>query len=207
MAVGAALACTMALAVTGCGGSKKQDEDEPEGNFRVEIVRQAFPAEQKLARRSTLEIAVKNVDSRAIPIIAVTVKSFDRREKNPNLADPRRPVFVLNSGPGQKEIVLGGAADKPAILDDSEAQGAYVDTWSLGALQPGQTKTFRWDVTAVKAGPYRLSYSVAAGLDGKSKAVLAGGERPTGVFEGLISNTAPKTKIGRDGRTVIPAED
>jgi len=52
---------------------------------------------------------------------------------------------------------------------------AYVGTWALGPLKPGEQKTFRWDVTAVRAGPYEITYEVAAGLDGKAKA--GGGRR------------------------------
>ena len=48
---------------------------------------------------------------------------------------------------------------------------AYSNTWALGALQPGQTATFDWGVTAVKAGTYVVQYRVAAGLNGKAKAV------------------------------------
>jgi len=29
------------------------------------------------------------------------------------------------------------------------AETAYKDTWALGALKPGRSKTFNWDVTAV----------------------------------------------------------
>jgi hypothetical protein len=62
-------------------------------------------------------------------------------------------------------------------------------------------------VTAVVAGPYELDYTVAAGLDGKAKAVDANGETPTGVFSGTVSDEAPQTKIAADGKTVIPADE
>jgi len=41
-----------------------------------------------------------------------------------------------------------------------------VNTWACGHLKPGAIRTFKWGVTAVQAGPYKLSYRVAAGLDG-----------------------------------------
>jgi hypothetical protein len=129
-------------------------------------------------------IAVKNVDSKTIPNVAVTVKSFDKRSAATGLADPRRPLFVVNKGP------LGGDT-------------AYVDTAALGPLKPGQTKTFSWDVTAVVAGPYTLRYAVAAGLNGKAKAVLAGGGAPTGSFSGSISSKAPQAHVADDGKTIV----
>ena len=173
------------VAVAGCGGGERQDADEPEGSYRVDVVEAKFPTATKLAERSNLVIAVKNVDTKTIPNVAVTVKSFDTRRDDPNLADPRRPQFIVNRGP------KGGDT-------------AYVGTSALGPLRPGETKTFEWNVTAVKPGAYKLNYVVAAGLDGKAKAVLASGGAAKGVFTGEISSKAPKASVSdEDGETVI----
>jgi hypothetical protein len=81
---------------------------------------------------------------------------------------------------------------------------AYVDTWACGRLEAGAQKTFRWSVTAVKAGDYRISYSVAAGLDGKAKAVgAAAGGAPRGSFTGTVSDEAPEVRVADDGKTVV----
>jgi hypothetical protein len=183
-----AVACSVAVVAAGCGGGgARQDANEPSGNFRVQIVRADFPSKQSLAKRSKMVIAVKNVDSRTIPNIAVTVKSFDQRSNDPNLADPRRPIFVVNTGPH------GGDT-------------AYVGTWALGALPPGQTKVFTWDVTAVVAKRYSLRYAVSAGLNGKARAVLASGGTPTGVFTGAISGRAPQAYVDDNGNVVTPGQ-
>jgi hypothetical protein len=58
-------------------------------------------------------------------------------------------------------------------------------------------------VTATRAGPYKISYSVAAGLTGKAKAVDANGATPRGVFRGTISNKPPETRVADDGHTVV----
>jgi hypothetical protein len=179
-----AFACA-GLLVTGCGGGgERQDKNEPTGNYRVQIVQAKFPDKQSLAKRSQLVIAVKNVDTKTIPNVAVTVKSFDQRSNDPTLADPRRPLFVVNTGP------RGGDT-------------AYVGTSALGPLKPGHVKVFKWDVTAVKAGPYNLRYAVSAGLAGKAKAVLAGGGKPAGTFTGEISNKAPQAHVADNGKTVV----
>lgn len=173
------------LLVTGCGGGgPRQDANEPSGDFKVQVVEAKFPAQQSLAKRSKMVITVKNVDSRTIPNIAVTVKSFDQRKTDPNLADPRRPQFVVNTGP------TGGDT-------------AYVGTSALGPLKPGQTKRFIWDVTAVAAGKYTLHYAVAAGLNGKARAVLASGQTPRGDFSGVVSARAPQAHIANDGHTIV----
>ena len=180
------IAC--AAIIAGCGGGgPRQDADEPEGSYKVQVVEAKFPDKQSLAKRSEMVITVKNVDTKTIPNVAVTVKSFDSRKNDPTLADPRRPQFVVNTGP-------------------SGGETAYVGTSALGPLKPGQTKTFKWDVTAVAAGKYALKYSVAAGLDGKAKAVLAGGGRPTGEFVGEISNEAPEARVADDGKTVVKGD-
>jgi hypothetical protein len=48
-----------------------------------------------------------------------------------------------------------------------------------------------------------VAYRVAAGLNGKAKAVTAGGGAPTGTFSGTVSNAAPKVRVGGDGKTVV----
>jgi hypothetical protein len=179
-----ALACATVFA-SGCGGGgPRQDANEPSGNYKVQVLRAKFPEKQSLAKRSVMTIVVKNVDTRTIPNVAVTVKSFDKRINDTTLADPTRPQFIVNTGP------RGGDT-------------AYVGTSALGPLKPGETKTFRWDVTAVLAGPYTVRYAVAAGLNGKAKAVLAGGGRPAGAFTGNVSSKAPQAHVADNGTTVV----
>jgi hypothetical protein len=179
-----ALVCA-AVVASGCGGGgPRQDASEPSGNYKVQVLAAEFPAKQSLAKRSIMTITVKNIDTKTIPNVAVTVKSFDTRKSDPSLADPTRPQFVVNTGPP------GGDT-------------AYVGTSALGPLKPGEIRTFRWDVTAVVAGRYTLRYAVAAGLNGKARAVLAGGGSPSGAFSGNVSAKAPQAHVGEDGKTVV----
>ena len=187
-----------ALALASCGGGERQDKNEPRGNYPVEIVDAKFPGSQKLAKESDLVITVRNAGDKVIPNIAVSVKGFDERLKDRTLADPNRPVFVINGRP--KEI-----ASFPESKDAAPEGGetAYVGTWALGKLGPNKTKTFRWNVTAVRPGPYKLEYKVSAGLDGKARAVLEGGDEiPSGEFAGTITEEAPDARIGEDGQTI-----
>ena len=188
-----------AIALSACGGGERQDANEPKGQFKVQVVRASFPEKQKLAKRSLLRIAVKNVDTREIPDIAVTLNGLDRRKPDPELADPSRPVFVING----RTKSFGNIPDAQAAAPQGQERPAYVNTWTLGKMKPGETKLFEWDVTAVEAGPYRLTYAVAAGLDGKAVAILPSGQRPTGLFAGNINGKAPRTKVADDGKTVI----
>ena len=185
-------------ALAGCGG-ERQDEDEPEGDFEVEVSRASFPAKQRLAQSSDLVITVRNAGDRAIPNIAVTVEGFDFTKDDETLSDSSRPQFVVNGLPRE----IGGfpeAKDATPLGCDT----AYVNTWACGRLRAGEEKSFRWSVTAVKAGRYRISYAVAAGLDGNARAVgAAGGGAPRGTFSGTVSDAAPEVRIGDDGRTVV----
>lgn len=181
---GVAAAIIAALGVASCGGSR-QDAHEPSGKFKV-AVHAVFPDRQKLAKHSTMVITVKNLDSRSLPNPSVTINSFNRDSKQPNLADPSRPVFVVNAGP------TGG-------------ETANQETSAFGQeLAPGKVATFVWHVTAVQAGPYRIKYQVSAGLFGKAVAVDASGnENPTGEFDGIISRRAPHSRVNfKNGRTV-----
>jgi hypothetical protein len=186
--------------VAGCGGSKRQDSDEPAGSFPVDVVKATFPTKQRLAEKSELQISVRNAGDKAVPNLAVTVESdeadqtaeaaaFAEASEEPGLADPSRPVWVLDVGPA------GGIT-------------AYVNTWALGQLRPNQTKTFVWRVTAVKPGIHAIKYKVAAGLDGKAKAVLAGGnEEPTGTFTINVSNKPASARVGAGGQVITEPRD
>ena len=152
---------TMALAMTGCGGGERQDADEPAATYSVDVAQASFPSEQRLSKQTQMRIAVKNTGTRRIPDVAVTVDSFNRRSEQAGLADPERPVWIVDQGP------RGGAT-------------SFVNTWALEGLGPGQTKTFSWKVTPIEAGRYSVKYRIAAGLDGKAKARSSEGNGPVG---------------------------
>jgi hypothetical protein len=187
------------LAVAGCGGGERQDENEREGNFPVEVVEAKFPESQKLAKSSDLVVTVRNAGKETIPNIAMTVNGFDERKIDPDLADPNRPVFALN---GVQVEIAGFPEAKEAAPRGCDT--AYVNTWACGPLKPNQQKTFRWSVTAVQAGKFKVNWRVAAGLDGKAKAVaMGGGPAPSGHFQGIVSDLAPDVRVADDGKTIV----
>jgi hypothetical protein len=190
--------CLIAV-VAGCGGGERQDEDEPDGDFAVEVVTATFPEKQKLAQSSELLITVRNAGDEAVPNVAVTVNGLNYRSDQADLADAERPQFVVNGVPRE----IGGFPD----AKDATPLGcdtAYVETWACGRLKPDTEKTFVWKVTAVKAGPYEIKWRVGAGLDGNAKAVGAGGgAAPSGAFSGTVSDAAPDVRIADDGKTVV----
>ena len=187
------------IAAVGCGGAERQDEDEPEVDFAVDVVSSSFPEKQKLAQSSDLVITVRNAGDEAVPNVAITVTGLGFRTTEPDVADPERPQFSVNGVPRE----IGGfpeAKDATPLGCDT----AYVNTWACGRLKPGDERTFVWKVTAVKAGPYKVSWRVAAGPNGKAKAVAeGGGAAPSGTFSGTVSDAAPKVRVADDGKTVV----
>jgi hypothetical protein len=214
-----ALLSLAAIAIAGCGSGPRQDADEPSGNFPVEIVDAQFPTVQRLARTSNMTVVVRNPGTKTIPIISVTVKcaaakggsggspsstgggagGFAYRTQQPNVADPARPRFILNTIPTRTPRQYDQGR-----LDPLERSSSYVDTFPLGPLAPGRSVTFRWNVTAVKSGKFRICYRVNAGLDGKAKAVPArSGDTVFGEFDGIVKDRPPQARIGSDDKTVV----
>jgi hypothetical protein len=160
----------------GCGGGARQDVNEPTGNFPVSIVTASFPTAQTLSRAENLKIAVRNEGTKAVPDVAVTVNSFDYVSQQQGLADPSRPIWIVDQGP------VGG-------------ESAYANTWTLGTLAPGQVRTFSWMVTPVLSGTHRIDYRVAAGLNGKAHAQLVGGGIPQGSFTVQVADVPSQATV------------
>jgi hypothetical protein len=59
-----------------------------------------------------------------------------------------------------------------------------------------------WNVTPVQPGTYTVHYRVAAGLQGKAKAVTSDGSVPEGEFVVRISNAPPQTRVNDSGQVV-----
>ncbi|HEY6781561.1 MAG TPA: hypothetical protein VI111_11435 [Thermoleophilaceae bacterium] len=192
------------LVLAGCGSGERQDANESAGNYKVEVTRLSFPKQQRLAQVSELVVGVRNAGDQTIPNVAVTVHGFNYRKQaeGTQLSDPSRPQFAVNG----VNTEIGGFPE----VKDATPKGcdtAYLDTWACGPLKPGREKTFRWSVTAVKAGPFKLTWRVSGGLDGKARAIsVSGGEAVGGTVTGNVSAKPPQVKIGADGKTVVEAE-
>jgi hypothetical protein len=205
----------LAAGVASCGGTR-QDANEPEGNFPVSIISADFPSKQKLAQNTNLTLAVENSGDQAIPNLAITIftnsnattsesttttgsqelptaqGSFSVRSEQQGLAIPFRPVWILEEGFPKYEGETASAG----------AETAQTDTYAFGELPPNQTKRIVWNVTPVQAGTYTVHYRVAAGLEGKAKAVTADGSVPEGEFVVRISSAPPQTRVNDAGQVV-----
>ncbi len=226
--VGIGLAVALVSAgVVSCGG-ERQDANEPEGNFPVQVVNANFPSKQKLAENTNLTLSVANAGDKTIPDLAITIfttsdattsesassatgttttaegspdslptaqGSFSVRREQQGLANPFRPVWILEEGFPK---LAGQTAS-------AGAEAAQTDTFSFGSLDPNDTREMVWNVTPVQGGTYTVHYRVAAGLQGKAKAVTADGSVPEGEFVVRISTAPPQTRVNNAGK-VVPIE-
>jgi hypothetical protein len=197
----------ISLAVSACGGGPRQDAHAPSGHFTVEVPSASFPASQSLSQHTQMVIIVRNPGPKTIPNVAITItdanynttaQAFGYRSDQPYLANPSRPVWIVDQGPGasacQFSCQAGGGGG---------AVTAYSNTWALGSLVPGRTATFTWHVTAVKPGTHVVHYRVAAGLNGNAVAELAGGQTPQGTFVVTVRQAPQQAYVTNSGKVVV----
>lgn len=209
-AVLAAVLAIAALALAACGGGdERQDVAEPSGKYPVEVNRARFAARQRLAETSDLRLAIENAGDETVPDLAVTIWTDDEkaggpfgiRIDQPEAADPTRPVWILEHQypkllrPGVKLSELDG---EPT----AGAEAAQTATFSFGAVEPGESKDVVWRVTPVRAGTYTVHYEIAAGLQGKAKAVTRDGSPVEGEFVVTITDEPPRARVDDEGNVV-----
>jgi hypothetical protein len=208
----AALALTSV--VSGCGGGESQDADEPSGSYQVEVSKASFPERQRLADTLDLQLQIRNADDQTVPNLAVTIwtgdtkagvtatgsgqGSFNVPVDQPGLANPNRPVWILE----HRYPKLLTSPEEAKHLDRAPSAGAaaaQTDTFQFGPLRAGERKDILWRVTAVRVGTYTIHYEVAAGLQGKAKAVTSQGRPVKGQFVATISRKPPPSCVNDAG--------
>jgi hypothetical protein len=202
----------LALAISACGGGQNQAASEPSGNFSVAVSTARFPASQRLAQHTHLVIAVRNSGTKTIPNVAVTIcnatcaypapkgegsssQAFAASIDQSYLANPSRPLWIVDRAPGPCGYSCRNGGQGAAVT-------AYANTWALGRLKPGATARFDWAVTAVQAGQHVVAWQVAAGLNGRAKAVLASGAAPRGTFAVNVGTTPAQSYVNNNGQIV-----
>ncbi|MGA7397236.1 MAG: hypothetical protein WBW62_07290 [Solirubrobacterales bacterium] len=191
-----------AAVIAGCGGGEDSNQfaDVPAGDYSVEVLNAEFPVKQVIARTYNLKLAVRNSGDETIPNIASTISlpdlgstlAFAYRDPQKGLAQPQRPVWVLEEGfPKLAGTVgRGGAATSNRL------------TFAFGELPPGEVANMVWRVTAVRPGIYGLEYQLAAGLSGEANAVDAAGDTPVGLLPARISDRPILTQVDDKGNVV-----
>jgi len=145
-----------ALVLISCGATQ-QGSNEQSGTWTVEVPSWKFPPKQTVGNSQTMTITVRNVDTRPIEHLAITIDGLDIQSAQPGLAHPARPIWIVDRAP-------------------RGSQSAFVNTWDLGRLEAGASGKYAWILGPVR--PDRLiplTYTIAAGLTGEAKAALPDG--------------------------------
>ena len=192
------------LGLVACGGGgERQDAGEPEGEFPVEVVTAKFPNRQSLAVTTDLRLGVENTGTETIPDLAVTIfvddgadGSFSIRLDQPGLANPNRPVWVVED----KYPRLAGES-RP--VGSAPGDVVQTNTYAFGPLEAGDRREMIWRVSPVRGGTYTVNYEIAAGLTGKAQAVTADGSQPGGKFVVTIATKPPQSRVNDAGKVKI----
>lgn len=216
--LGSTIVVALAAAVLGGCGGARQDVNEPNASFPVQMVTTRFPSSQRLAEHTHLVISVRNAGTHPIPDLTVTicnitcrypapvgagtsVAAFSQYFTMPGVASHSRPVWIVDKPPG----VCGYSCQQGGEGADATAAS---NSWQRGGpLAPGATATFDWGVTAVAPGKFVVAWEIAAGQYGKAKAVLASGssacgKTPCGTLPVKISQTPAQAYVNDAGQIV-----
>lgn len=202
--------CTLgaALALAACGSGTRQDAHEPKGNFPVQASA-TWTTSQRLSQHTKLVITARNTGSKPVPDVAVTItdgnpsdphlgtkaQAFQELLNMPGLASQSRPVWIVDQAPGPCGYSCQSGGPGAAVT-------AYSNTWALGSLAPGKSVTFDWHLTAVQAGTHYVYWQVAAGLNGKAKAITSGGGPPQGAFTVKVAQAPAQAYVNNNGQVV-----
>lgn len=192
-------------ALAGCGNSDPnatgdQFSNEQSGDYNARIVQAEFPKLQRVGETYDMVLGVRNTGDKTIPGLTITIDlpkeestlAFAYRDDQVGLASAQRPVWIMAQGyprlegqPGQ-----GGAGTSSRR------------TFNFGPLDAGEVATTDWNLSPVKDGNFKVTYTVAAGLSGKANAVGPDGEAPAGVFLTHITSRPQLTEVDDNGNVV-----
>jgi hypothetical protein len=217
------------IGIAACGGGERQDADEPEGEFPVDIVNASFPSKQRLAQTSDLTLTVANTGEDAIPDLAITI--WTDAEGAPGVESESSQAGTTGTGTSEGTTEESGpkAAGSFSVLSEQPdlaipsrpvwileegypklagesasagAEAVQTDTFGFGPLDPNDSREIVWRVTPVQPGTYTVHYRVAAGLQGNAVAVTDDGSVPEGEFVVVITAVPPQTRVDDSGKVV-----
>ncbi|MGI9557072.1 MAG: hypothetical protein ACR2N5_03930, partial [Solirubrobacterales bacterium] len=179
----AVLAVAGAFAIAACGADR-QDADAEEGEFPVEVAVE-LPEVQHASEATDLLMGIENVGDETLPDVAVSLfvdeeagDAFSIRVDDPRLADQDRPVWILAEAyPRAVGVTQETLTSTPfshireRVPQLTGATSAEANTFTFGALEPGELIEIAGNRTPVRAGGFVLNYEVAAGLQGPAEAV------------------------------------
>ncbi len=170
----AVLTIAVSISAAGCGGDT-QDENSTAGTWKVAVEKWIFPKRQPLGTPVTMKLVVRNVDTREMPRLAITIGGLTLPVEQQRAQSRARPIWIINDERKGDQTAYN-ALDKRTFL--------------LGSLAPGEARTFKLPLTPIRRGQHAVSYSVAPDLYGKGKAETADGKAAAGV-RGIAIDPTP----------------
>lgn len=192
----------LGAALAGCGGDS-DDSDEKQATYEASVVSAELPRRQRLGETTQMRLKVRNDDEETIPALVVNVTlggeagagsaiPFGVRSSEPGLAQPERPVWVL-----EEHYPKRAGSEEPG-----GTEGASPKSFNFGSLPAGETLDAVWKLTAVKEGRFRVLFDIDADASGKARAVSPGGGEPRGSFAVTITDQVPDTTVNDRGEVV-----
>jgi len=195
------LALASAITIAACGTTGQTPTSTRGLDTYTVKVRESFPSDQRLSETSQLVVDVTNTGTATLPNVAVTLTDVRHPEGRrppgetrlassdsapPLLTDGSEPIWTIHRAPGPCGRNCQNLGPGPTTASSTR-------TWALGHLKPGKTMKFDWHVSAVQAGSFTISYSVAADVAAGVKTLLANGAPATGEFTVKISGSKPRS--------------
>lgn len=165
VALTSCLAIFAGLLVGGCGGGESQDATLSTGTWKVAVERWRFPKRQPLGTPVDMKLVIRNIDSRDLPHLAITIGGLAEPVEQQGAASRTRPVWIINA-------VRGG--------DQTAYNSSTKRTFRLGPIAAGAVTTFTLPLTPLRRGEHVVSYSIATDIYGAGKAETANGEPADG---------------------------
>jgi hypothetical protein len=95
-----------------------------------------------------------------------------------NVGDRPIPAVTATADPGSAFLVV-------SVPSGSGTGDAH--TYTLGRLGPGKTAVFHWTLRPMRAGAYRITYSVAPSPNATGPATLGDGSPASGALTGRVA--------------------
>lgn len=131
----------------GCGGDSSSTGTS--AAVKLEVSRWAFPKRQPLGRPVTMKIVIRNVDTRDVEQLAVTIGGLRKIVKQQGADSRTRPVWIANKGERD---------------DATPYEALTTSTYDLGTLAAGRSTTFEMQMTPLRRGEHEVSYAIGDGV-------------------------------------------
>jgi hypothetical protein len=148
-----ALVLALAVVAAGCG-DERGDANASHETFKVEVIDWKFPKDQPLGKPVNFVLVVRNIDTKTIPELVVTIRGLKTFVKQGNAASETRPVWVPNE------------TNYADVTPNSTATGS---TFSLGSLDADEQHRYVLPLTPIRRGTHTIGYQLAGNLQGTAK--------------------------------------